>query len=120
MRELIFSTFALFWAVSGSLAAETTGAGSARAGRETAEKICSPCHVVAEDQKQAPLLKPPAQSLIEIARGPNGDEWRLQTFLASTHSSVSHPQNMPNPELSEAQIRNVTAYILSLRQKRRK
>jgi mono/diheme cytochrome c family protein len=63
----------------------------------------------------------PAQSFVEIAGveiagGPKADEWTLQTFLASTHNSISHPANMPNPQLSNEQIRDVAAYILSLRE----
>jgi len=110
---------ALVLAASGAAAGEETGGGDARAGRETAEKFCAPCHVVAPDQKQATVLKPPAAPLAEIARGPKGDEWTLRTFLASTHSSVSHPGAMPNPQLSAQQILDVTAYILSLRDVRK-
>jgi mono/diheme cytochrome c family protein len=97
-----------------------SGIGNARAGRETAETICGPCHVIAGNQKQAPLLKPPTQSFVEIARGPKANEWTLQTFLASTHNSISHPANMPNQQLTKEQIRDVTAYILSLREQRKR
>jgi mono/diheme cytochrome c family protein len=120
MTKGVFATFMLFWVTSGVVAGETSGTGNALAGRELAGTTCAPCHVVAGDQKQGPLLKPPAQSFFEIARGPKADEWTLQTFLASTHNSIGHPANMPNPQLSTEQIRDVAAYILSLREQRKR
>jgi len=119
MRKGLFAALLLFEVMASAVRGETSYVANVRAGRRTAEMICAPCHVVAGDQKQEPLLRPPAQSFAEIARGPKADEWKLQTFLASTHSSISHPANMPNPQLSEEQIRDVTAYILSLRERKR-
>jgi len=39
----------------------------------------------------------------------------IRTFLISTHRDISNPNGMPNPELTDFQLRQVTAYILSLR-----
>lgn len=84
-----------------------------------ARELCASCHVVAADQEQAPILKPPIMSFEEIAQQPKTDVSSLQGFLSSTHSNVSHPAAMPNPQLTADQIRDVVAYILSLRGKRK-
>lgn len=115
----LFTALALMSAATTPATSETPRVANSRAGREVADKICAACHVVASDQKQAPVSKPPAPSFEQIARGPKGDDWTLRTFLASTHSSISHPDAMPNPQLSDDQIRDVTAYILSLREQRK-
>ena len=115
----LFTALALMSAATAPAASGTPHVANLRAGREVADKICAACHVVASDQKQAPVSKPPAPSFEQIARGPKGDDWTLRTFLASTHSSISHPDAMPNPQLSDDQIRDVTAYILSLREQRK-
>ena len=39
----------------------------------------------------------------------------MRNFLRSTHSNISHPSAMPNPELTEQQIDDIAAYIASLR-----
>jgi hypothetical protein len=39
----------------------------------------------------------------------------LRTFLTSTHRDISHPEGMPNPQLLDFQIKQVSAYLLSLR-----
>ena len=89
--------------------------GGNEAGKALALKLCATCHDVANDQKQAPLLRPSAPSFREIAERPTTDAASLRDFLNSTHNSVSHPAAMPNPELSADQITEVSAYILSLR-----
>ncbi len=119
-KKTIIAVAAAALVASGGVAESQGGVGHPRAGREMAEKSCSPCHVVSHDQKQPPALNPAAPSFAQIAEGPRAaDAWTLQTFLKSTHNSVTHPENMPNPQLSEEEIKTVTAYILSLRPKRR-
>ena len=77
-----------------------------RAGQELASKVCSPCHVVAER---------PGPTFAEIAKGGRAAPDTLLAFLRSTHSNVSHPGGMPNPELTERQIEQISAYLESLR-----
>jgi hypothetical protein len=38
-------------------------------------------------------------------------------FLATTHKDIGNPQGMPNPQLLDYQIRQLTAYLLSLRKR---
>jgi mono/diheme cytochrome c family protein len=79
------------------------------AGRELALKVCSPCHLV------APLPGPP---FADIAKGEYASPTPLENFLRSTHSNVSHPGGMPRIDLSDEQIRAISAYIGSLREGR--
>jgi mono/diheme cytochrome c family protein len=67
-------------------------ASEARAGQELAAKVCSPCHVVAET---------PGPPFAEIAKGERGAPEALRDFLHATHSNMSHPGAMPNPELTD-------------------
>jgi cytochrome c1 len=39
----------------------------------------------------------------------------VQTFLTTTHRDIGNPQGMPNPQLLDYQIKQVAAYLLSLR-----
>ena len=64
-------------------------------------------------QQQAP--PPSGPSLEEIAKGSKAAPEALRIFLLSTQSNVGHPGSMPNPKLTEDQIRLISAYLSSLR-----
>jgi cytochrome c1 len=87
----------------------------ARKGHELAIVICSNCHVAADDQPFAPILRPPAPSFESIAQRANITTDYVRTFLTTTHRSISKPEAMPNPQLIESHVEQVTAYLLSLR-----
>ncbi|WP_371824241.1 cytochrome c [Methylosinus sp. KRF6] len=89
--------------------------GDIRVGKELALRLCASCHQVAADQERTPPPLPLALSFREMAQQPKTDAEYLQGFLSSTHSTVSHPAAMPSPLLTAAQIRDIAAYILSLR-----
>jgi mono/diheme cytochrome c family protein len=76
-----------------------------RAGQALAEKACSPCHVLGER---------PGPPFAEIARGGHATRDALRALLHSTQSNASHPNAMTNPELTERQIDEISAYIISL------
>ncbi len=88
---------------TGALAGD---ASDIRAGQELAAKVCSPCHVISER---------PGPSFAEIANGGHADPEALLAFLRSTHSDVSHPGAMPNLELTDRQIEQISAYLRNLR-----
>ncbi len=77
-----------------------------RPGRELATKFCSQCHVVAE--RAGP-------SFAEIAKGEHAAPDALLALLRSTHTDVSHPGAMPNSELTEKEIDQISAYLATLR-----
>jgi mono/diheme cytochrome c family protein len=78
----------------------------ARSGEQLAQKLCSSCHLVE---------RLPGPSFMDIARGDHASPDALRNFLRSTHSDVSHPGAMPNPGLSDEQIRAIAAYLSTLR-----
>lgn len=93
-------------AIGVSAWARADEASDIRAGQELAARVCSPCHVI------APSAGP---SFAEIANGDKAAPESLRAFLRSVHISMSHPGAMPNPELTEQQIRQISAYIATLR-----
>ena len=95
--------------------AEVYRARDTRLGRDIALKLCATCHVVAEDQESAPLLKPPAPSFAEIAARPATNEASLREFLGKPHSEARRTSKMPLFTLGEFQIAPLVAYIESLR-----
>ena len=92
--------------------------GNAAAGHEFALKVCSACHVVATDQEFPPIRRPPAPAFRSIANRPATTAESVRTFLLSTHRTIEQPYNMPNLALSDDQVANEAAYILSLRTRR--
>lgn len=86
-------------------------------GHHLATLICSPCHVAAKDQAFEPILRPPAPAFEDLAQHSAVSESFLQKFLTTTHRDISNPKGMPNPQLLDYQIKQVSAYLLSLRKK---
>jgi mono/diheme cytochrome c family protein len=86
-------------------------------GHRLATLICSACHVAAPDQNFEPILRPPAPPFASIAQRSDLTADGLRTFLATTHRDISNPNGMPNPQLLDYQIKEISAYILSLRKR---
>jgi len=97
--------FAIAATIGMRVGAVADEAGDIRAGEELATKMCSPCHVIAGR---------PAPPLAEIAKSEHAAPDALRALLHSTQSNVSHPNAMPNPELTERQIDEISAYLGSL------
>jgi mono/diheme cytochrome c family protein len=76
------------------------------AGKQIAETRCSNCHVIDKGSYKAVDIVP---AFPWIARMPSTTEASLFVFLSTPHAE------MPNFVLSRQQIRDVSAYILSLR-----
>jgi mono/diheme cytochrome c family protein len=100
----------------GMLAALALGTAPARAeppgepgrGRDLARQLCSSCHLVSPDHRGP--VPDGIPSFMAIAARPGGTEDHLLGVLVSP----PHPA-MPAPPLSRQQMRDVAAYILSLR-----
>jgi mono/diheme cytochrome c family protein len=84
-------------------------------GHDLAMALCSVCHVAAADQQGVPVMSNPGPPFREIANKPGITPESLRTFLLLTHSTTEPPFTMPNPRLSDPQIDEMIAYILSLR-----
>lgn len=78
----------------------------AASGRAIAERWCSACHLVVPDQRTATAGVPP---FAEIARRHAGATGMLEGFLADPHPP------MPDLSLTRQEIRDLVAYIGSLR-----
>jgi mono/diheme cytochrome c family protein len=106
-------TFVATLGIAGSAGADD--AQDIRAGKELAVRVCAPCQVVTSQPPQGQTPRPSAPSFEEIAKGTKAAPEPLRIFLLSTQSSVAHPGSMPNPKLTEDQIRVIAAYLSTLR-----
>jgi len=90
--------------------------GNADAGRDLAVEACTGCHVVSADQPFAPLIKGPPD-FREIANRPNVNAASLRRTIAAL-PLVPRKGGMANPHLTDDQLADVAAYIMTLREKR--
>jgi cytochrome c1 len=108
--------FVVFWmAVSLAWGQEGNTADDVRKGHELAATSCSMCHVAAPDQPFMPIFDPPAPSFESIAQHKDINATSLQTFITTTHRGLDSPKGMPYPYLADYQVKQVVAYLLSLR-----
>jgi len=77
------------------------------AGKAYAEKICADCHAILPDEEVSPLLA--ATPFQEVADTRGMTELALTVWLQSSHPT------MPNIILEQDDMRNVVAYIRSLK-----
>jgi cytochrome c553 len=84
-------------------------------GEKIAVKMCSPCHALPAASDPASATPSIAASMSEIAKGNKAAHESLVVLLRSTHSNAAHPGNMPNLELSEADIWKIAAYFSTFR-----
>jgi hypothetical protein len=74
--------------------------------------VFASCHVVSRHQPYPPVLRKPAQSFDEIERKPTTTAQWLRTFLTTTHVTVENSNGMPNPQLADYQIEEVSTTFL--------
>ncbi|RFB76492.1 c-type cytochrome [Methylovirgula sp. 4M-Z18] len=101
--------------MSAAQAQDVMAADDVAQGHKLAIMICSYCHVAAKDQEAKPILNPPAPPFSRIAQRKELSAAWLQNFLTTTHRDISSPKGMPNPELLDYQIKQMAAYLLSLK-----
>jgi cytochrome c553 len=93
-------------------------AANAETGRAFALLACTGCHIVAQDQLFEPIYKglpyPPAFK--QIANRPNITTASLQHYL-ETLPTVPEDVHTPDLFLSADEIREIVAFIISLRDK---
>jgi mono/diheme cytochrome c family protein len=80
--------------------------GDPQAGFEYAHSTCAPCHAIGEEQS----LNPKAPRFKDVANTPGMTPTALIVWL----QGASHP-TMPNIMIKGQELRNVAAYILSLK-----
>ena len=87
-----------------------TGLGDAKRGQELSARLCSGCHIVSPGS--AATVNPDVPTFAAIAGRPDSTAERLAGRII-----VPHPP-MPNVQLTVAEMRDIIAYILSLRPQR--
>ena len=92
----------------GSVQGEVLAAGNASTGRTIAERWCASCHLIGPNQTQAMGDAPAFANIAE--RSPSEVE-ALAGFLADPHPP------MPDMSLTRQEIRDLLAYIASLRRR---
>lgn len=108
--------FIVFWVTIGSAWSQDRSAeNDVREGHRLAVRVCAICHVAAADQETMPILHPAAPPFASIAQRPDITPDSLKHFLATTHRNLETQGGMPNPQLLDFQITQVSAYLLSLR-----
>ena len=103
----ILAVSAVFSAFIAAAAVQAQESGDIQ-GRQLALDVCASCHAVRAGETRPPLTTAP--SFQEIADTPGMTAIALSIWL----KDQSHP-TMPNFVLSSQQVRDVSAYILSLR-----
>ena len=78
------------------------------AGHDLARRVCVACHVVDGERPSRPLIAG-APAFRAVANTPGMTAAALHVFLTTTHAK------MPNLILKPEEMRDVIAYILSLR-----
>jgi len=78
-------------------------------GQAYAEEVCAQCHAVRAGELASPLME--ATPFQEVADTPGMTEMALTVFLQTPHVT------MPNLVLEQDDMRNVVAYIRSLKGK---
>lgn len=81
--------------------------GDPQAGHAYAVQVCAECHAVEPNEHGSPVIE--ATSFEKVANTPGMTGTALTVWM-----NTSHP-NMPNLVLPQADLDNVIAYILSLK-----
>jgi len=115
MRNTLFLIAALLAAALPVFGQESVNSDDVQAGHKLALLVCANCHVAAPDQPNNPILRPPAQPFASIVQRKSVTADWLQNYMKTTHRGLDNPNGMPNPQLLDFQIKQVSAYLLSLR-----
>jgi mono/diheme cytochrome c family protein len=106
MKALMVLAAAMTFALSGEATAQDA---DLAAGKAYATEVCAACHAVLAGELMSPLLEAPAFQ--EVADIPGMTEMALAVWLQTSHPT------MPNIVLEQDDMRNVIAYIRSLKGK---
>jgi len=115
MRNRAFALIGFLAAAGLAHAQDAVNADDVQAGHKVAVAICANCHVAAPDQAGEPIMRPPAPAFASIAQRKSLTAEHLRNYLTTTHRGLDNLNGMPNPQLLDFQIRQVSAYLLSLR-----
>jgi mono/diheme cytochrome c family protein len=106
MRAVTLIAVVMFLAGPGVAAAQEA---DIAAGAAYAKQVCAACHAVLPNEQISPLAQAP--TFQKVANTPGMTEMALSVWLQSSHPT------MPNIILKQDDLRNVVAYIHSLKSK---
>jgi mono/diheme cytochrome c family protein len=106
MQRMTIASLLLVLLSAAGLAGSALAQGDAETGGAIAERWCSSCHLVSPDQTTATADVP---SFASIAERSDSEIDALEGFLADPHPP------MPDMSLTRNEIRDLLAYIRSLR-----
>jgi cytochrome c len=109
MRKFVPFFASIILLVAGPVVAGAQEAGDARAGHVVAQSTCAVCHATEKEQARSP--NPDAPTFETIAAVPGMTMTALLAALQTSHRE----RTMPNIMLPPDDLRNVIAYILSLK-----
>jgi len=109
MRNPILLLATVVQLATGAAIAYAQEAGDVRAGHAVAQNVCSVCHAVGKGQARSPNANAP--TFVKIATVPGMTTAALLAALQTSHRE----RTMPNLILPPDELRDVTAYILSLK-----
>ncbi len=101
----MFGIVLVAWHVSPAM---TQPLGDVAVGADIARTWCSNCHVIGRNATGSPSDAAPP--FVTVARKPQTTSLSLRVFLQTSHS------NMPNYQLTQAEMDDVIAYVLSLKE----
>jgi mono/diheme cytochrome c family protein len=93
-------------AIAGATSGNAQNVGDAAKGRAFAQQICAECHNIEKGQRPSPDGLAP--NFETVAKTPGLTAIALTAVLRTSH------RTMPNIIISGDDLRNVTAYVLSL------
>lgn len=109
MRHAILLSVSVLLSAVGTAIGTAQEGGDARAGYAVARSACSACHAVEKGDARSP--NPDAPSFVTIARVPGMTTAALLAALQTSHRE----RTMPNLILPPDELRDVVAYVLSLK-----
>ena len=108
MRALMLLSVISLAALVATSAPAQQDVGNPEAGFAVASEICASCHAVSREQDMSPILEAPRFE--DVANNPGMTAMALFAWMTTSHPT------MPNIVLEPEELRNVVAYILSLKQ----
>lgn len=107
MQRTILAPLSILLLFMAAFTGSALAQGDAETGKAVAERWCASCHLVSPDQTSAMADVPSFQS---IAQRSDSEIDALESFLADPHPP------MPDLSLTRDEIRDLLAYIGSLRE----
>ena len=109
MRHAILLLASVVLSAVGPAIVTAQEAGDARAGHAVAQNACSACHAIEKGDARSP--NPDAPTFVTIATVPGMTAAALLAALQTSHRE----RTMPNLILPPDELRDVVAYVLSLK-----